>query len=459
MVSANLGPESRGGQPADLADVLEGRRAWAEMVRDAMHAKRISLRGLEDLTGIRKQTLSTWLLGKSDPDPRAITKIADALMQPADLMFARLGWLPTQMAQSLSALRVAWELDLTVNRLSELLQEATPFDNAARIASALRAQTREWRIIEWPTVRGGRYPMPRGSFLRFERLQGGTGDVEEDRRELNGMLSSTIATTAALWCDETNPQLQEVRWPALILEVATTRVSRAPRQDYNANVPPSILVWGDPDTGAASVASMLASCLRWGFTRTLYAAFEQFGRNAATDQFDYDAMEFEIAQRLLERPNVAGRHLVWILDSPTVMDRVAPQLADMRLPLVIYLRMSDEFISYSAKLTAEKRRLLDAEVRDEDVRREMWNSQALVVQQLLQRPTDTYHIVDVHPDDLTGQRIVDDDDLFDVSVEATAQALAWLHERHGGPAVSDSTHDPQLRQALEQATRARFSTP
>ncbi len=439
-----------------MAAVLEGRRAWAEMVRDAMHAKRVSLRGLEDLTGIRKQTLSTWLLGKSDPDPRAITKIADALAQPADLMFATLGWLPTQLSQSLAVLRVARELDQAFHRLRGLFQEAVPFDRAAQITSTLRAHSRDWRIIEWPDVRGGRYPMSRGTFLRFERLAGKAGDIEEDRRELDRILAGSIATTAAEWCDETSPGLQEVQWPALILGIRIAHVSRPPRQDHDPHVPPSILVCGDKYSGAAPVASMLAGCLRWGFTRTRSAAFEQFGRTAV-DQQEGDALEFTIAQRLLEQPNVVGRHTVWTSDSPRVMDRIAPDLAGKRLPLLIYLRMSDEFIDYSSTLVAAERRRSGEDVRDEDVREEMLNSRALIMQQLRQREADTYHVVDVHADDLTGQPIVDDDDLFDISMEAAAATLAWLHERHGGPTVHDIT-DPQLRQVVEQATRALFFT-
>jgi hypothetical protein len=205
-----------------------------------------------------------------------------------------------------------------------------------------------------------------------------------------------------------------VKRPDLVLE-APVLVATKPRGLLpNRAVPSNIVVVGIPFTGAAEVASLLATALDWSYTDLRTATVLSLGISA--NPADQVAAETEVAERFLDEAKAGARFNVWAWNAVGAIDAISEIGSDR--PLVIFLEASDELVEFS-----ESRGYVGSK-----------RAQDLVRGALFRRDPSTCLILHLPTLPLPPPGELNDVDVFfDAYVDCAFAAAKWLCEEHGGP--------------------------
>ncbi len=433
MTRGASGQNGRSGEDRRIA-ARDARRRWAHEVSQALTERRLTINAAAKAMGISPGRLQAWLSQDVEPSPRIMADLAHVIGRRHGHLLQLLDWLPPELSDvplRLEATEKLQEAMAEAQRWVEGASDAVTVGGGALVASALLEATDRWEVTLRNTVRGARHPVRHSTLVALSRAgsakpdAAATADTEQDRHEVEALIADVLARTSARWLhpDEVEADPAVPR-PDLVLSVPVLGASRPRGARPNLVVPPSIVVVGVPYTGGPTVASLLAGMLDWAYFELAAVAREQFGLDAGAPQDVVDRAEAEVALRLLERPDGAGRLTVWSYSGLTPILQTFREIG-AALPLVVLLQAPDAaFEQIAQRLGLQGSPDIDlVEAAQYVARRTL----------LTKRDPDSYVILDVPdlPPAVNGDG--DADPLVDARVELAFQAAAWLHERHGGP--------------------------
>ncbi len=436
MTSDDAQPRRPGDDARGVAH--EARQRWANEVIQALAERRLSINAAAKEIGISPGRLQAWLHQDVEPSPRVMRDLARVIRRSHSHLLQLLEWLPPAMADAPIRLEATEKLNEAIGEARRWLRGATRevgIRGGTLVAGALLAARREWGATVRNSIRGQRYPTRYAMRVGFHPVQPRDDEptpeeTGRDRRSIEEAIFDVMLHTSARWLDP-GPATGAhwARRSDLVMTVPSLCASRPRGPRPNLLVPPSIVVVGIPHAGSQEVAALLADLLEWAYQDVRALAAEQFelAPDAAADVVE--RAEVTAARRLLEDSSGVARQTVWSYLDPKPILQTFRQLGP-ELPLVVLLRAPDSLLSYVTAQFAERK---DPDV---DLVEAAQNLVRRTVEQ--NREPDSYLILDV-PDLPLGTNKPDEVDVvFDAYVDLAFQAAAWLHKRHGAPALAHS---------------------
>lgn len=442
-------------------DASELHSRWATEVQQALQERGLSVYAAARQAGITPGALQAWLKG-SDPDPRALGRLARVIGRRHLYLQQLLGWLPQELSDVPLRLEAGEKLQDSIAQASRWVEAATAvigFSGPLLIADELLRNSEEWQVTIRHSIRGHLYEVPFSTYAAFSRLgppgrrhQRSTvpSATNDDRREIEQLTLRAFQSTSPYWREPaTTEHMQWAERHDLVLVVPRLLATTPRGLRPNQAVPPSILVVGVPYAGAINVGALLATVLDWGSVDLEMAAGEWTGIQERTERTEpvVTHARSDVARRLLKDPEDGARFLVWAwtdirsilrtfrrLELEAFPDRAEPRIA---LPLVVFIKVPDTLFEYVAERDArdpsQRGGLLDAEL--------VAAAQSLIEVHLAKRDPTSYKVLELTPpqDALEippADRSVDL--FFDQYVQLAFEAAQWLQQVHGGPRLNEA---------------------
>jgi transcriptional regulator with XRE-family HTH domain len=416
----------------------ERRARWAQEVNQALAERGLSVHAAARQAGISPGALQAWLHQDVEPSPRAMEALAQVIGRRHLHLVSLLGWLPQELGEIPIQLEATFKLHEALAEAKRWVEAASAglsFAGGSLIASAMLDASSDWEVILRHGIRGSHHQTRYITNVAFSRT-GDPGpqdasreepDTDRDRAEIQALIPSAFRQTGADW----RPSERTRAWTwlkrrDLVLSAPVLLASKPRGLRPNLVVPPSLVVVGVPFCGAPEVGALLATSLDWAFADLPINARQRFG--AAPGSPDELVGQAEIARGLLEDPAGAGRRLVWSYDDlEPLSETFQPALVGSELPLVVFLRISEDLIEYAAE---QAPRDCDAAMIEA--------AQSRVRRLLQKRPADRSVVLDVPDLPIPPGSLHDVDLFFDAYVKLAFEAAQWLHKVHDGPALDDA---------------------
>jgi hypothetical protein len=410
-------------------------------VKQALAERGLSINAAAKEIGISPGRLQAWLGQDVEPSPRAMRDLARVIGRQHTHLLQLLDWLPMELGDVPLRLEATEKLQEAMAESRRWVERATGevgLRGGSLVAGALLEVSDDWEVQLHHAIRGAEHPVRHSTFLAFSRVGSpnryaaatAPEDTDRDRAEIMGLIQDTILRTSAHWVPPAH--LDGHEWPKrrdLVLSVPVLGASRPRGPLPNLAVPQSIVVVGGPFTGGQDVAALLAGYLDWAYFELAAAAREQFGLSNDAPAELADRAQAEVARRLLERPESAGRLTVWSYSALRPVLRTFREIGQ-KLPLVVLLLADD-------RLLEEASRRLRLEGNPDPDQGETAQN---VARRTLQagRDPETYLIIEVPEPSVDLADPAAADRLFDTSVDLAFTAARWLHDHHDGPSLDES---------------------
>jgi transcriptional regulator with XRE-family HTH domain len=419
----------------------DARRRWADEVKQALEERGLTINAAAKQIGISPGRLQAWLSQDVEPSPRVMEDLAKVIGRHHIRLMQLLDWLPTELGDVPLRLEATEKLQEAMAEAQRWIQGSSGtvgLRGGSLVESALLEASNDWEVLLRHSIRGIQYPVRHSTFVSFSRVGSpdrhaaptAPEDTAGDRAELMSLIQDTMLRTSAHWLP---PERFEGReWPKrrdLVLSVPVLGASKPRGLLPNLVVPPSIVVVGGPFTGSQDVGALLAGTLDWSYFELAAAARERFGLAADSPSGMTDRAQAEVARRLLEMPESAGRLTVWSYSALQPILQTFRDI-DQQLPLVILLRAPESLLELATQ------RLGLAGSPDLDL---IEIAQTVARRTLLaNREPNSYLILDVPELSVEPGHPEEADRFFDAHVELAFHAAQWLHDQHGGPPLDDT---------------------
>ena len=420
----------------------DARRRWADEVKKALEERGLAINAAAKQIGISPGRLQAWLSQDVEPSPRVMEDLAKVIGRHHIRLMQLLDWLPSELADVPLRLEAAEKLQEAIAEAERWVQGSSRtvgLRSGSLVESALLEASDDWEVLLRHSIRGSRHPVRHSTFVSFSRVgfpdrhaaPTAPEDTEGDRAELMSLIQDTVLRTSAHWLD---PERFEGRgWPKrgdLVLSVPVLGASKPRGLLPNLVVPQNIVVVGGPLTGSQDVGALLAGALDWAYFELAAAARERFGPSADSPA-EMDRAQAEVARRLLERPESAGRLTVWAYSALQPILQTFRELGD-QLPLVILLWAPDSLLG-----VASQRLGLEGSP-ERDVVETAQNVARRTLLETRKEEPDSYLILEVPELPIEPGHPEEADRFFDAYVELAFEAAQWLHDQHGGPPLDEA---------------------